>query len=133
MITITWFNKKKSSLLLSVDGDWNFDDLIQAIEESKKIADQYSHSVNAIVDITQASNKNFFEGNGLKNISHIESMFNEESKVRNVSSEPGDVMIVVKNDLIKAAIDMFLSRNGLVGLSIFTASSLEEVRDSSRW
>jgi len=113
MITINWGKEDKTVLQYEFEGGWAVDDLIEALDAGVEVAERYDHDIDVIVDLTKSGIPNLFGTNVNKAFQRAANR--GEEHVAKSDKEPGIVVIVATNPIMRNSLSSLLSLNPHMG------------------
>ena len=121
-IQMNWDNAAQTVMRCTVDEQWTWDEMDDAMAKIKQITDSASQVIAAIIDVSKGVNipGGLFSPNTLNQAKKMMAM--------GESSTPGPVVIVGASSMIKTIYNMVrgMDKNGLSNVSF--AATLDEAR-----
>lgn len=126
MITIKWGQDDKSVLLYEFEGSWSVDDLVEALDAGVEVTRRYEHDMDVIVDLTKTGWPSFFGMDAMKAFS--KAMNRGEEHLDGHEKEPGVIVVVSKNGIIRSSLTSMMGMYKQMGERIAVADTLPQAQ-----
>jgi hypothetical protein len=128
MITINWGNDSKSIMQYEFEGRWSVEDMVDALDSGVEVANRYDHDIDVIVDLTRSGLPNLFGMN--VNKAFKQAFARSEEHMEKSSHEPGMVVVVTSNPIIRNSLKSILSLHPTFGGNTLTvADTLDDAHE----
>ncbi len=126
MITIKWGKDDKSILLYEFEGSWSIEDLIDALDAGVNATAKYDHDMDVIVDLTKSGIPELFGVN--MNKAFKRAMNRTEEHVNESVQEPGLIVIIASNPIMRNTLASLLQMYQRMGDRIAVAKTMAEAQ-----
>jgi hypothetical protein len=129
MITIDWGKADKSIMQYTFEDSWSIDDLIEALDAGMAVTNKYDHDIDVVVDLTKSGIPNMF-GNIGKAFERAADRSDEHREQNSSTKEPGLVVIISTNPIIRSSLSSMLAMYKHMGDTIALASNRAEAYEA---
>lgn len=96
-VIYTWDNSDKTTLCYRLEGRWTWEELYQALGESRKVWNTVNHVVDVIVDLS--ASPGFPPGNILGHFRNVSAFYRD--------AKAGNTVVVGANDFFRMTLEVF--------------------------
>jgi hypothetical protein len=128
MITINWGNEQKTVMQYEFEGSWTIDDLIEALDAGVEVVNRYEHDIDVVVDLTNSGFPNLLGVNVNKAFGRAATR--SEEHIESSHKEPGIVVVVTTNPIIRSSLTSMLALYpNMGGSKMVVANTLDAAYD----
>ncbi len=128
MITIKWGKEDKTVLLYEFEGGWSIEDLTDALDAGVDVTNRYDHDMDVIVDLSKSGFPNLFGMDVTKAFG--KAMNRGDEHLEGKENEPGIIVIVSKNPIIRGSLASMMQVYKKMGDRIALADTLQDAQNT---
>lgn len=121
-IDLYWDDDAQTVLLLEINGPWGWEELRQTLTAVQKLTAQADPEVGALIDVR----KGLFLSAG--RLFSTEGLANARSLLTLGTDEPGPVVVVGTNPLVRSVYEAFAKLDGKMRSRVRFAETMEDAR-----